>query len=212
MSGADWDRQLKDAEDNLNNKAGQMGRLKVEFDHNLNKLNDSYYPKMRPLKVQVYQSLHQQHFLEKEIQWKERILDRMRTEGGAFNEQLHMAKDREEELLQVLPKFQDAIKSLEALTPEDMKVLRKYEHPPQLVLETMEATLIVKGEYNTEWTEAKVMLSDAYFFGFFLNRAKQYDVDNVDEELLLQPQFLAVLCVNGFVQFMNMLELDRSFE
>eukprot|EP00995_Heteronema_vittatum_P009136 NODE_442_length_1377_cov_210.312500_g321_i0.p1 GENE.NODE_442_length_1377_cov_210.312500_g321_i0~~NODE_442_length_1377_cov_210.312500_g321_i0.p1 ORF type:complete len:308 (-),score=99.07 NODE_442_length_1377_cov_210.312500_g321_i0:394-1317(-) len=179
----DFAKSLKDAQDNVNNRANQMGRLKVEFDHNINKLADSYYPKMRPLRVQVYRSIHEQHFIEKEIQWKEAILSKMYKMPN-FQESVHMAREREDELMQLMPKFQDAISSLEALTPADMQVLRKYEHPPELVLLTMEATLILKGEYNTDWEEAKVMLSDAYFFSFFIQRAKNYDKDNIADEVM----------------------------
>eukprot|EP01012_Entosiphon_sulcatum_P059817 TRINITY_DN84427_c0_g1_i1.p1 TRINITY_DN84427_c0_g1~~TRINITY_DN84427_c0_g1_i1.p1 ORF type:complete len:318 (+),score=65.63 TRINITY_DN84427_c0_g1_i1:91-954(+) len=177
-----------------------MGRLKVEFDQNISKLQDSYYPRMQPLKLQVYQSLHKRHFLEKDMQWKEKVLAKMQQYSGAFSEEAHMAKDRDEELSLLQPKFQDAIKSLEALTPEDMSVLRRYEFPPQLVAQTLEAVLTLKGEYDTSWEEAKVILSDTYFFGFFINRAKNYDKDNVSEEVLdrieqivLNPDFEPVV-------------------
>eukprot|EP01006_Ploeotia_vitrea_P008913 TRINITY_DN21125_c0_g1_i1.p1 TRINITY_DN21125_c0_g1~~TRINITY_DN21125_c0_g1_i1.p1 ORF type:complete len:310 (-),score=22.89 TRINITY_DN21125_c0_g1_i1:426-1355(-) len=183
---SDYDKSLKDAEDNLNTKANQMGRLKVEFDHNLNKLQESYYPKMRPLKEQVYQSLHQRAYIEKEAEWKQRILDKMRQYGDDFNEERHLMKERDEELALILPKFQDAIASLKALTPEDMSVLRKYEHPPGLVLDTMEAVLTLKGEMDNSWEAAQVILSDTYFFRFFLNRAENFDKDSVSEELLDQ--------------------------
>lgn len=188
----DHDKLLKDAEDQLNSKANQMGRLKVEFDHNLQKLTESYYPKMRPLLVQVYESQKEQHYLELEISWKTRQLAKMNEEGATFSENLHMREAREAELDKMLPAFDDAIAALEALTPEDMKVLRNYEHPPELVLKAMEATLIVKGEYNTDWEEAKITLMPSYFFGFFIKHAKTYDKDNVDDEVIykLDPYFV----------------------
>jgi len=187
----DHDKLLKDAEDQLNSKANQMGRLKVEFDHNLQKLTDSYYPKMRPLNVLVYESERAQHWLEQEIQWKEKLMAKMAEQDTMFNESVHMQPAREDVLRSVEPAFEGAIKALEALTPEDMRVLRNYEHPPELVLMAMEATLILKAEYNTDWEEARIMLADAYFFGFFIKHAKKYNKDNVDDEILhkLEPFF-----------------------
>jgi dynein heavy chain len=123
-------------------------------------------------------------YLEKQIQWNEKLLEMIQQYGEEFDEYTFMQQDREDELALVLPKFQDAIQSLETLTPADMSVLRKYEHPPQLVLETMEDVMVLRGEYDCSWNECKVMLSDTYFFGFFINRAKNYDKDNVSDEVM----------------------------
>eukprot|EP01010_Urceolus_cornutus_P000569 NODE_1089_length_1112_cov_241.046096_g834_i0.p1 GENE.NODE_1089_length_1112_cov_241.046096_g834_i0~~NODE_1089_length_1112_cov_241.046096_g834_i0.p1 ORF type:complete len:312 (-),score=69.85 NODE_1089_length_1112_cov_241.046096_g834_i0:126-1061(-) len=185
MDGEDvWNKQVKDAEDVLNNRSNQMGRLRVEFDLNMNKLNNKYLPKMSPFEAQVYQSEHEQYYIEKEIEWKLRLLETMNHLQGDFDEVQHMKTQREEEFAAIFPKFEDAMKSLEALTPEDTKVMQKYEHPPQLVYDTLEATHILKGQFEFSWEDAKVMMADAYFFGFFIKRAKNFDKDSVDEEIL----------------------------
>ena len=117
-----YDKALKDAEDNLNSKANQMGRLKVEYDHNLQKLTDSYYPKMQPLRNTVYLSQSLQKWIELEIDWKSKMLAKMDMHGPDFSENLHMTDERAAIMATVQPKFDDSIKSLEALTPDDMKV------------------------------------------------------------------------------------------
>eukprot|EP01062_Namystynia_karyoxenos_P065843 TRINITY_DN598_c0_g1_i1.p1 TRINITY_DN598_c0_g1~~TRINITY_DN598_c0_g1_i1.p1 ORF type:complete len:358 (+),score=151.40 TRINITY_DN598_c0_g1_i1:105-1076(+) len=184
MPDAEWERQLKEAEDALNARADQMARLKTEFDHNLNKLTESYYPKMRPLKVQVYHSLQQRRMLEKKIEWLGLVTDRMRSKDGAWDEARDLRPDRDAFLHQTAPQFDDAIDALQDLRKEDLAVMRKYEHPPQLVLETMEAVMILRNEERFGWEDAKFLLCDTYFFSFFVSKAKNYDKDNIPEELL----------------------------
>eukprot|EP00756_Hemistasia_phaeocysticola_P031415 Hpha_TRINITY_DN16351_c0_g2::TRINITY_DN16351_c0_g2_i1::g.62717::m.62717 len=183
-SDPDWQRELKEAEDALNARADQMGRLKTEFDHNLNKLSESYYPKMRPLKIQVYNSQQHRHVLENKIDWLGLVLERMRDKDGAWDESRDMRADRDALLQSAVPQFDDAIDALQDLRKEDLAVMRKYEHPPALVLETMEAVMILRGEEDFKWEDAKFLLCDTYFFSFFVSKAKNYDKDNIADGVL----------------------------
>eukprot|EP01065_Artemidia_motanka_P046797 TRINITY_DN7177_c1_g1_i1.p1 TRINITY_DN7177_c1_g1~~TRINITY_DN7177_c1_g1_i1.p1 ORF type:complete len:323 (+),score=88.63 TRINITY_DN7177_c1_g1_i1:104-1072(+) len=184
MGDPDWVRELKEAEDALNARADQMGRLKTEFDHNLNKLTESYYPKMRPLKVQVYFSLQQRRVLERSVEWLELVLSRMLGKDGLWDELRDTRADRDALLQTAQPAFDDAIDSLQDLRKEDLAVMRKYEHPPLLVLETMEAVMVLRGEESFSWEDAKFILCDTYFFSFFVSKAKNYDKNNIPDEVL----------------------------
>jgi hypothetical protein len=184
----EYERQVRDAEDVLNMRSEQMGRLKAEFEQNLLRLSDGAYPKTWPYQILVYQSRLQQRYLEIELRWKEKVLERMQECAGVFIEGAHMRRDREAFLAEVAPKFEDAIASLLRLRSEDMAVLRQYEHPPQFALDTIKATLAVKGEEYTTWEDAKVMLADSYFFGFFISRAKNFDKENVSTDFLPMVQ------------------------
>ena len=64
------------------------------------------------------------------------------------------------------------------------KVLRKYEHPPDLVLKALDATMTLKGDPSTGWEDAKIMLADTYFFSFFIKHAKVFDKDHLDEAIV----------------------------
>eukprot|EP00659_Diplonema_papillatum_P004768 gene4768-7336_t len=161
-----------------------QGKLKTEYDHNLNKLIESYYPKMRPLKVQVYHSLQVRKMLEKKIDWLEKVLQRSGEVGAAFDEAAHMQADRVSLIEETEAPFDEAIASLQRLTKSDLAIMRKYEHPPQLVLETIEAVMTLRGEEFTSWEDAKFLLCDTYFFGFFVAKAKSYDKDGIPDATL----------------------------
>eukprot|EP01064_Diplonema_japonicum_P012836 TRINITY_DN20190_c0_g1_i1.p1 TRINITY_DN20190_c0_g1~~TRINITY_DN20190_c0_g1_i1.p1 ORF type:complete len:325 (+),score=81.90 TRINITY_DN20190_c0_g1_i1:85-1059(+) len=186
----EWEQELKEAEDNLNTHVKELGKLKTEYDHNLNKLTESYYPKMRPLKVQVYHSLQVRRFLEKEIEWLEIVFEKCKKIGdGVFREEKDLARERAEMIATTAPIFDKSIESLTTLKKEDLLVMRKYEHPPQLILETMDAVMTLRGEDHggsaeKAWEEAKYLLCDTYFFAFFVSKAKNFDRSLLTDEIL----------------------------
>eukprot|EP01063_Lacrimia_lanifica_P013297 TRINITY_DN19935_c0_g1_i1.p1 TRINITY_DN19935_c0_g1~~TRINITY_DN19935_c0_g1_i1.p1 ORF type:complete len:320 (+),score=148.40 TRINITY_DN19935_c0_g1_i1:61-1020(+) len=185
--GADdeWEQELKEAEDNLNLHVKELGKLKTEYDHNLNKLVESYYPKMKPLKAQVYHSEQVSQLLRKEIEWLKMVLEKCETMGeGNFEEARHMDAERREMLSGAEAMFAQAVESLQGLKKEDLAVMRKYEHPPRLILETMEAVMILRGEETHTWEDVTFLLCDTYFFAFFVSKAKSYDKTSLTDETL----------------------------
>jgi len=197
----DWTKEVSEAEEELNAKAKLMARLKSEYTHNLNKLTESYYPKMRPLHVQVYQSRKFQTYIDKEISWKAKKLEilgstTLRQTGGFIEEMVAMKEVRERLTLEQRRAFDAAIAALTAVSKEEMSVLRKYEHPPQCVLDTIEAVYLLRGDTNFSWEDARILLCDTYYYGFFIAKAKAFDAQSVSDEvlekltpLILDPDF-----------------------
>eukprot|EP00754_Rhynchopus_humris_P048005 Rhum_TRINITY_DN7510_c0_g1::Rhum_TRINITY_DN7510_c0_g1_i2::g.23282::m.23282 len=147
---------------------------------------------MRPLKVAVYHSMQVGMLLEREIDWLALLVKTCEEVGeGGFDEARHMEKERTEMIGTADAQFDAAIEALQALRKEDLAVMRKYEHPPLLVLETMEAVMILRGDEMTSWEEAKFLLCDTYFFAFFVAKAKSYDKASItDDTLDMLRQFI----------------------
>ena len=139
---------------------------------------------MRPLKIQVYHSLQVRRMLEKEIKWLELLVEHRDEIGEKFDELKDVADERKEVISEAEPMFNTAIEVMQGLKKEDLAVMRKYEHPPQLILETMEAAMIIRGDENASWEEAKFLLCDTYFFAFFISKAKYYDKDSLTDNTL----------------------------
>eukprot|EP00668_Euglena_longa_P011531 GGOE01013937.1.p1 GENE.GGOE01013937.1~~GGOE01013937.1.p1 ORF type:complete len:328 (+),score=72.46 GGOE01013937.1:109-984(+) len=173
-----------------------MSKLKAEFDRNLVKLTDSYYPIMTPLRVQVYRSQQLQRWLNLEIEWKMRLAQQMRTLGKAFDLVAEVRRLRMEFMAPLEEQFQEAVHALEALRPEDLRTLQQYDNPPDTYRKVVEFVLVVREEPPTDWEEAKVMFTESYFSTFFVKHAKAYNMDRITDEMLerLEPfiQDLAV--------------------
>eukprot|EP00995_Heteronema_vittatum_P009328 NODE_463_length_1367_cov_65.500000_g333_i0.p1 GENE.NODE_463_length_1367_cov_65.500000_g333_i0~~NODE_463_length_1367_cov_65.500000_g333_i0.p1 ORF type:complete len:277 (+),score=115.03 NODE_463_length_1367_cov_65.500000_g333_i0:104-832(+) len=144
--------------------------------------------------------------MEKEIEWKAKVLAKMEEKGKLFNEQKHMEPERVVEMERLQGLLKDACDALDTITKNDMAVLRKYLHPPPLVWNTIEAVLKLNGEWNTSWDEAQVVLADNYFFSFFVPRFKRYDLASISEDILndleqnmrdpdFQPQIVALASI-----------------
>ena len=168
-----------------------QGKLKSEYDHNLNKLVESYYPKMRPLEVAVYFSMQVGVLLEREAEWLS-LLVRSCEELGEerFDEQRSVLSERKDMMCTADASFDAAIEALQGLRQEDMAVMRKYEHPPLLVLETMRAVMTLRGDEMSSWEEVKFLLCDTYFFGFFVPKAKTIDRSSISDDTLDKLQQL----------------------
>ena len=158
---------------------------------------ESYYPKMRPLEVSVYCSMQVGMLLERESEWLTLLVRRCEELGEElFDEMRDISKERAEMMSTADASFDAAIEALQGLRQEDMAVMRKYEHPPHLVLETMRAVMTLRGDEMASWEEVKFLLCDTYFFGFFVPKAKTIDKSSISDdtldklqELIMSPDF-----------------------
>ena len=165
--------ELRGMEDDIHVQSEYMGRLKGEYSTNLNKLRDSYWPKTSPLHTAVFSSGVLETAMEVEIDWMEKKVVSMENLKTHFIEVRDMAQAKKKLHEAHQPAFEDAYLQLEAVTTEDLATLRAYEHPPQVVLDTMAMVQILRNENNPTWTDAKLILSATYFFAFFIGKCKQ---------------------------------------
>eukprot|EP00760_Papus_ankaliazontas_P019110 PhM_4_TR17887/c0_g1_i1/m.58243 len=185
---SEWTQDVVLAEEELNAKSKVMASLKAEYTHNTNKLSESYYPKVRPLHEQVYRSRKSQKYLNTEIEWKLKKLAALESSGlskDVFDEVSALRAEREAVLRGPRGLFDESVKALNAVTKDDMALLRKYEHPPQCVLDAVESIYILRGDDDTfSWEDARVLLSDTYFLGFFLSKAKAFDATAISDAVM----------------------------
>eukprot|EP00998_Keelungia_sp_KM082_P006500 NODE_2746_length_1000_cov_82.504009_g2726_i0.p1 GENE.NODE_2746_length_1000_cov_82.504009_g2726_i0~~NODE_2746_length_1000_cov_82.504009_g2726_i0.p1 ORF type:complete len:309 (+),score=82.26 NODE_2746_length_1000_cov_82.504009_g2726_i0:78-929(+) len=193
-----------------------MSRVKMTYDREVSTLNANYAQQIRALKETIYGTVHENKYIAMELEYRQQVLSKMAERKDQFNEQTDMRELREKELASCQEAFEDACQALETLTKEDMALLRKYVYPPPLVWTTLEAILEVNGEWNTTWEEAQVVLTDNYFFNFFVPRSRKYDLEGISDELLddlennmqdpdFQPQVVAQVCIpcQAFCKFVR---------
>ena len=73
-----------------------------------------------------------------------------------------IAEDAQADLDKALPALEAAQKALELLNKKDMAEVKAYAKPPQAVMTTMEAVMILK-KATPSWEEAKKQLGDPNF-------------------------------------------------
>ena len=179
---SDLEAQIQEATNEIAVRAGNMGILRGEYVHNINVLRESYYPKQAPLEKAVYQNNQWQRILEHEIEWLERKAVKMEQIKGDFFEIRDMSAYKRELFDALKPRFEDALLLLEAVTKQELAILRQYENPPDIVLETIGAVMAVRGEANATWEDAKIVLSESYYYAFFLTKARNQTKQDLSEE------------------------------
>lgn len=161
------DAQLQDAERDVEIRSNHLGRLNGEFSANVNTLENHYAPKTAPLYAAVYHSKQDQADLECRIKWLEKKVVVMEQKRQNFLEGRDMVALRKESLDEINPQIQEACAVLESVTREELAVLRGYENPPQLVIDTINVVMHIRGDEDLSWDAAKVMLSETYYYSFF---------------------------------------------
>ena len=181
---SELEAELRSMEDDIQVQSKYMGRLKGEFTANRNKLRESYWPKMNPLHTAVYMSGEIQRSMETEIEWMEKKVVMMENLKSHFIEIRDMSATKKKMFDALQPRFEDAYLSLESVTKEELAILRGYEHPPQIVLDTMGVVMVLRNEEDPKWEDAKLILSETYFFAFFISKCRHAHKQEFSEEQL----------------------------
>jgi hypothetical protein len=168
----DVEADLREREDEINYTARDMGRLRGEFAFNLRKLQDSFYPRVYPFLNAVHMNSYYQQLLDAEIQWMVKKVVAMEQHKAGFFELRDMAAAKKELFDAINPAFEEAFLVMDGVTKQELAVLRGYENPPQVVLDTIEAVMIVRGEEDTSLDASRVMLSETYYYSFFTRKCR----------------------------------------
>jgi hypothetical protein len=174
---------IREAEQDVELKSNHLGRLRSEFIMNANTLRNSYVPKTAPLIAAVFQSSEVQKHLETRISWLEKKVVAMEQKRSTFFEPRDMALAKKGAFDLLNPRFEDAFASLEAVTKEELAVLRGYEHPPQVVQDTIQTVMLIRGEEDATWEASKIMLSETYYYSFFVYKARSRSKQSITPEI-----------------------------
>eukprot|EP01138_Halocafeteria_seosinensis_P015539 gb/GECG01015857.1/.p1 GENE.gb/GECG01015857.1/~~gb/GECG01015857.1/.p1 ORF type:complete len:1604 (+),score=253.95 gb/GECG01015857.1/:1-4812(+) len=142
------------------------------------------------------QSLMQQ--IEERLPEVEEVRATVKKETEEANEeaaQVQSQKDEcEADLAEAMPILESALKALNTLTNDDIKLVKSFSNPPKGVRITMAAVCTMLGEKPDKiqdpeggikkvedyWGPAKRLLND----GKFLDRLTNYDKDNIDPKII----------------------------
>lgn len=210
--------EIRQVRDTIGQRADEMGRCKSRYDLEVNALNASYDPRTQQLRAQLYATAHATRYLQRELEWKKKVIETRRARGAQFDEASDLRVARSEALAEAREMFRDAIVALDALRPADLAVLRRYSAPPPLVWLALEAVLKLGGEWQPTWDDAQVILTDNYFFGFYVPRARQFDLDGgITDEVLADlepnmrnPDFLTEIVARASVPCAALCKFARS--
>jgi len=147
-----------------------------------------------PLHAVVFACHDELALLELRVAWLERKIVLMSQKGHRYNEAADTAPVKKELKDALQPTFEDAFRAMEAATKEELEVLRSYEHPPEIVLKTIEAIMQLRGEEDHTWAASRVMLSETYYRSFFVYKARLRAKQPVDEDTL---RMLEAYCLNS---------------
>jgi predicted nuclease with TOPRIM domain len=182
MSGDSLPAALRDAEQEVDVTSSRLGLLHAEYNANLDTLESLYYPKAAPLAAVVFVTEEHQANLEAQIQWLEKKIVAMEQKKHMFIDSKDMAPIRKDFLSALNPRFEEAFMNMDAVTREELAVLRGYEHPPQIVLDTIFMVMRLREEPEISWTSARVMLSETYYYSFFSYKARQRTKQDVSSD------------------------------
>jgi hypothetical protein len=166
--------ELRDLEAEVYDRAVDMGRLRGEFAFNQAKLRESYHPKVLPLFTSLHVCQFYQTQLCEQIAWLEEKLVALVQYKEGFFEARDLARARQTRLERAKPQLEDSIASLEAVMRPELTVLRAYENPPPIVLETVLVVMQVRNEDVISWDAAKVLLSETYYYAFFTSKCRNH--------------------------------------
>lgn len=188
-------RELQAMEDDIHVQSEYMGKLKSEFTSNRNKLRESYWPKLSPLHATVYMAGRIQRDIQREIEWLEKKVVMMESLKSHFIEVRDMAPQKKRMLDDLQPSFREAYLRLEQVTRDELATLRSYDHPPQIVLDIMDLVMVLRNDQERGWEDMKLLLSDTYFFAFFISKCKsahkqEYSADQLESlrRFLMKPE------------------------
>lgn len=179
---------LINIEEDVQLKAAQLSMLCGEYRTNQTRVLRHFEPLTAPLRRIIFAGAQKRQYIETQLIWLERIIFLHERRGSSNRLSPQELRGVEQELmLPVQRAMQDCYQQLSILTKEELAVLRNYECPPEQALETMTMVLRVRGDEDTRWSTVRVVLSESYFFTFFISRSQtllqQPLADDVFEEL-----------------------------
>jgi len=86
------------------------------------------------------------------------------------------------DLEKAMPALQNALKALDALNKSDISEIKMYAKPPDLVMLTLSAVLVLRRASSLEWSEAQKHLSDPSF----LKQLVDYEKDSLLNDAMLK--------------------------
>jgi len=86
------------------------------------------------------------------------------------------------DLEKAMPALQNALKALETLNKSDISEIKMYAKPPDLVMLTLSAVLVLRRASSLEWSEAQKHLSDPSF----LKQLVDYEKDTLLNDAMLK--------------------------
>ena len=164
--------QLRQAEQDIELKSAQMGRLKAEYTVNVNNLRLAYAPKSLPYKTAVYQASVYQQELATRIQWLEATVVAMERQKNSFIAGRDMAATRQAMADAIAPALDEVFAAMEGLSKDELAVMRSYDNPPQAAMATVQTLMAIRGEEGSTWEQSKVIFSETYYYTFFISKAK----------------------------------------
>jgi hypothetical protein len=191
--------ELNALENDVEDKAAQLGYLHTEYTLNKTRLCHYYGPRLEPLRTITCAAAEKEALLLLQIEWLERLIveQERRSQGGVFIETRDMkpaAEEYEKKVRQALLRCYEHISEC----PEDaLHMISQYACPPDDAISTMQLVMKVRGEPVEEstWTAAQVLLSFNYFHDFFVTRSESLlkRCDLLDDALMSE---LELFCAN----------------
>lgn len=178
----------------------QVVYLDSEDDDNDERGNSNYQKADRDQQIQEYLNINKNDYVNKaeyqdepddEVENNYQLTDEQKKELDTLEarkqelleekEELEaIISDLEEQVEQALPVVEQALQSLRCLTKEDITNLRSYQKPPQKVVVTTEAVLMLLGE-PTDWRSFQKV---AHMPGNFLERLISFDKEKISDDTL----------------------------
>ncbi|KAG8346087.1 hypothetical protein TRVL_03088 [Trypanosoma vivax] len=160
-------------EDDVRTASTQLGLLGSEYRSNVMRVLCDYELHLAPQRRIIYSSEQKRKDIEREIVWQEHAIMCQNRRASTIPLPLVEVQAIEKELMVPVHKsLEQSYALLEAVTREDLTTLREYTCPPTQVLTTMEMVMQVRGEEDFSWSNLQVVLSEGYFFSFFVSRAQ----------------------------------------
>ncbi|KAG5493806.1 hypothetical protein JKF63_01638 [Porcisia hertigi] len=187
-------------EDDVEAHSAQLGYLHTEYTLNKTRICHYYEPRLAPLQAIRYAAAQKESLITFQIEWLERkiVEQERRSEGGHFNETLHMKSVAEEYLDKAYESVLRCYEHFSECPEEALRIASQYLCPPDEAIATMELVMKVRGEAPEDctWKASQVLLSNTYFHDFFATRSDSllkrcdllsYDVMNEVERFCDNP-------------------------
>ncbi|RHW68980.1 hypothetical protein DPX39_100034500 [Trypanosoma brucei equiperdum] len=185
---------LADIEGDVQMKAAQLGLLSSEYRANIARVLHHYEPQAATFRTIIYASEQKRKAVERELVWTERIalLQEQRCGTTIVSTRDLMVLEREP-LHPVECSLKECYQKLENVAYNELCVLRNYEYPPRQAVATMRMIMRVRGEEDLSWENVQVVLSENYFYTFFVSRMRTLLQKRLPDDVLEE---LEQYCLN----------------
>ena len=121
--------------------------------------------------------------VQKETQGAELLREQVLKEKEIVDIQMRdcraKAQEAEEELAQVMPVLERALKALDTINPKDIFEIKNYKKPPDAVKMVLESVCVLLGE-STDWSSVLKVIGQMNF----LDRLKNYEKEDIPKPTL----------------------------